>query len=142
MRELKRLTLIRIVAEGGCLDGLMVPAGVISLRTAHDELLLVPKDSGSANLAGLKDLPSFSLDDISDPHAIIVTDTGHSGVWLPRDEALAFIAHSCEWALPAHRPAFTQGSVAGIATKLWLEEERVLFIVPAPFAHDFAANIQ
>jgi hypothetical protein len=44
--------------------------------------------------------------------------------------------------VPNGRPAFAQGAVAGIPTKLWLEDDQVLFIVPAPYAADFAERME
>ena len=38
-------------------------------------------------------------------------------------------------------PAFAQGAVAGIATKLWLTEGRVLFIVLTPYAYEMEARL-
>ena len=39
------------------------------------------------------------------------------------------------------RPAFAQGAVAHVATKLWFEENRVLIVVPSPMAPDFEEHL-
>ena len=122
MPELKRLPATRIVATPAALDAAEWPDDTLALRFAPDELLVTPP---VANLA------------LDDPHAIIIADSGYAGVWLPEAEALAFLERACEWELPPQRPAFAQGAVAGIATKLWFEAGRVLLIVPAPLIADF-----
>jgi hypothetical protein len=124
--ELERLPITRVVAKPSALDGLEFLQDSIAIRIAPDEMLLV---SGPVpHLAG-------------DPHAIIEPDTGFSGMWLPIAQARAFLARTCEWELPRHAPAFAQGSVAGLPVKLWFEADRVLFLVPAPYAHDFEERL-
>ncbi len=76
-----------------------------------------------------------------DEYAIIVPEGGFVGQWVTAPEALALLVHHCEWELPRARPAFAQGMVAGVPVKLWLEESRVLFVVPAPFAADFQERV-
>ena len=122
MPALNRIPITHIVATPTALDAVQLPDGRLSFRIAADELLITPP------------APDTTVDD---PHAIVVPDSGFAGVWLPADEALKFLERECEWELPHERPAFAQGAVAGIATKLWLEHDRVLIIVPAPFAADF-----
>ena len=122
MPELKRLPATRIVATPAALDAAEWPDDTLALRLAPDELLVTPPIANPA---------------LDDPHAIIIADSGYAGVWLPEAEALAFLERACEWELPTQRPAFTQGAVVGIATKLWFEAGRVLLIVPAPLIADF-----
>ena len=64
-----------------------------------------------------------------------------AGVWVEADEALAFLARACEWELPEKRPCLAQGSVAGVATKVWLDVDKVLFVVQAPYAAEFAERM-
>lgn len=123
MPVLNRLLATRIVATPAALDALARPdENTLALRTAADELLLIPPVADVA---------------VADAHAIITEDGGFAGVWLAAEAALEFLARSCEWELPHGRPAFAQGAVAGIPTKLWLEAERVLFVVQAPYAAEF-----
>ena len=75
------------------------------------------------------------LSALADPHAIVTRDTGFAGAWLEQSEALDFLERACSWRLPDERPALAQGAVADLPVKLWLEKERVLFLVPAPLAH-------
>ncbi|MBI3243836.1 MAG: hypothetical protein HYZ49_16250 [Chloroflexi bacterium] len=122
MPALNRLPATRIVATPSALDAAAWPANILALRIASDEVLVTPP------------APEIKL---NDPHAIFEPDSGFADVWLAADEALKFLERECEWELPAERPAFAQGMVAGIAAKLWLESDRVLIIVPAPFVADF-----
>lgn len=126
MLALDRIFATRIAATPQALDSAAWPDGALVLRLAPDEALVTPM------------LADFHL---SDPHAIVVSDSGFAGAWLAAAEALEVLQRCCEWQLPGHRPAFAQGAVAGIPAKLWFEEDRVFFLVPAPFAHDFQERV-
>jgi len=117
--EIKRISATRIVATPAALDAAVWPGDALAWRIAQDEMLVTGQ---------------VASDLVNDPYAIVVPDAGFSAVWLPHDEAMAFLQRECEWELPSERPAFVQGAVAGLAMKLWLEEERVLMMVPAPYA--------
>lgn len=130
MPALKRIAATRIVAKPNALDSADIPQSSLALRFAADELFVTPP---------LQD-ESIILD--HDPHAIIISEGGFAGTWLAIAEASDFLQRNCLWELPNGRPAFAQGAVAGIPTKLWLEEDQVLFIVPAPYAVDFAERLQ
>ena len=130
MPELKpivveRIEATRIVAAPAALDALAwpqdAPPETLILRIAPDEMLITT---------------TLTADVVDDPHAILATDAGFAGVWVAIGEALDFLGRSCEWELPRERPAFAQGAVAGLPVKLWFEEDRVLFLVPAPYATD------
>lgn len=121
MLELKRLFTTRIVAAPAALDAAVWPVDHLVLRTAVDEVLITPPIDNAA---------------VDDPYAIVLADGGFFAGWLATEQALAFLERECEWELPQMRPAFVQGMVAGLPIKLWLETERVLLIVPAPFAAD------
>ena len=43
--------------------------------------------------------------------------------------------------MPSARPALAQGAIAGIAAKVWVEAERVLILVPAPFVAEFEERL-
>ncbi|MCA9963666.1 MAG: hypothetical protein KC423_05475 [Anaerolineales bacterium] len=127
MPELNRLPATRIVSTA--LDGAVWPEDRLVLRTAVDELLIIPP---------VADVSSVTS---RDPYAIVVEDASYAGVWLGADEAAAILQRHCEWRVGEQRPLFTQGAIAGIATKLWLEADRVLFVVPAPYAAEFEERI-
>jgi hypothetical protein len=111
----------RIVATPRALDAMVRPRDAIVLRVAPDEVLI------SALV---------TLDAIGDPHAIVERDTAWHGVWMDVPDAMAFLERACEWELPYDRPAFAQGAVADLPVKLWIERERVLVVVPSPFASE------
>ncbi len=116
----------RIVATPASLDSARWPAGAIVLRTARDEAFV---------------LAVVAADAIDDSHAIVVADAGYAGVWLSTDEAQAYLERHCEWEPPAVRPAFAQGMVGGLATKLWFEHNRVLILTPATLADDLQERL-
>ena len=122
----QRMPGTRIVSTPAALDATVWPSNAIVLRIAPDEMLVIHQES------------DFSL---ADPNAIVVPDVGFAGVWLPVDQALRFLESTCEWELPTQRPIFAQGAVAGLAMKLWFEQDRVLLIVPAPFAHELEVRL-
>ncbi len=126
MPALKRIDGTRIVARPAALDAATWPAGALVLRFAPDEVLVD------------RPLPAALIDD---PHAIVTPDAGFAGIWLPADKARALLEAHCAWPLPAERPAFAQGAVAGLAVKLWLEAERILFVVPGPFIEEFEERL-
>lgn len=126
MHALNRIGGTRIVATPAALDTAHWPSDALVLRLAADEVFVTAAVTAAA---------------IADPHAIVAPDGGFAGVWLPTAEALDFLERTCEWEIPHDRPAFAQGMVAGLAVKLWLEEDRVLFVVPAPFATELAERM-
>lgn len=130
MPELKRIAATRIVAKSAVLDAADIPQSSLALRFAADELFVTPP------------LVDETIILAHDPHAIVIAEGGFAGTWLDAAEAAVFLQQNCEWELPNGRPAFAQGGVAGIPTKLWLEAERVLFIVPAPYAVDFVERLE
>lgn len=129
MPEIKRISATRIVATPAALDAAVWANGngkddgkdALAWRIAPDEMLVTGK---------------VTSDLIDDPYAIVVPDAGFVGAWLAPDEAFEFLERECEWEVPRERPVLAQGAVAGLPAKLWLEEERVLIMVPAPYAAD------
>jgi hypothetical protein len=91
------------------------------LRLAGDEALVVGEGE-------------ILLDDL---HAVLEPDAGFVSIALDPGQAAAFIAAHCDWEPP---PAgLGQGLVAGIPAKVLRQPERVLVIVPTPFAHELSA---
>ena len=126
MPECKRLLATRIISTPEALNTVSWPADHRILPIAPDEVLIIP--------------PVETVE-VDDPHAIIINDGGFAGLWLAADEAHDLLERVCEWTIPTARPAFAQGAIAEIPAKLWLEEDRVLFIIPAPYATDFEERI-
>ncbi len=122
----QRIPGTRMVATPAVLDAVAWPADALVLRIAGDEIFVTAV---------------VAADLIDDPHALVVPDAGFAGVWLPTTAALDFLERACEWEVPSARPAFAQGMVAGLPMKLWLETDRVLLIVPAPYATDLQERL-
>ena len=120
MPVLKRIAATRIVAKAAALDAADIPQNSLALRFAADELFVTPP---------LHDETIILAHDLQPCLREVV-------------RIAEFLQQHCEWEVPNGRPAFAQGAVAGIPTKLWLEAERVLFIVPAPYAADFAERME
>lgn len=118
----------RVVATPAALDAVAWPADALVLRLAPDEVIALAEVGQDVILP-------------HDPHAIIFAETGFASAWIAADEALDFLERACEWELPRQRPAFAQGAVTGLPLKLWFEADRVLFIVPAPFAADLEERL-
>ena len=125
----ERLCGTRIASTAAALDAVAWPAGTIALRFAVDELYITPPLVDSDVVLAL------------DEHAIIVVDNAFSGARVEEGQACALLERFCEWEIPAERPAFAQGAVAGVPTKLWLTAGQVLFIVPTPYAHEMEARL-
>ena len=129
MHAPKRLNCTRLMANPSALDQATMPTGHLAFRTAPDELWITPP---------VEDVSAVVT---ADPHAIVTHDTSLSGVWLPADEANRYLLHHCEWEVGKERPLFVQGAISGLATKLWLEEDRVLVIVPTPYAAELEERL-
>lgn len=124
-----RLHATRIVSTPAAIDAIDTSQALndrLLLRTAADELLIVP--------------PTEEIE-LADPYAIIVEDASYSALSLDEPDAQHILSHICLWELPSERPAFAQGAIAGIATKLYLEEERVLVIVSTPYAEEMSERM-
>jgi len=126
---LERLHAIRIAATPASLDAMTPPRKALVLRTATDEALLI----GSAPIAPVT---------VDDEHAIIFDDTSWFGMWVDLQTAMRFLKRACEFDLPTERPALVQGMIAHLAIKLWLENDRVLFVVPSAVAEDFKERFE
>ena len=113
----------RIVANPEAIDGLSIPEGSIAMRFAPDEIYVSPPVDASAVLT-------------ADPHAIVINEGAFSGAWVAEAQALSLLEMHAEWEMPKERPAFDQGSVAGVATKLLFMDGKVLFMTPSPYAQE------
>ena len=51
--------------------------------------------------------------EIDDEHAIVESEPGFAGAWLPVEA----VAHHLEWSLPTERPALAQGAVANVPAR-------------------------
>jgi len=98
---LERLRGVHVVADPAALDAAGWQGDAVTvLRLAPDEALAF----GASGV------------ELDDEHAIIESEVGFAGAWLPLDDVLPHV----EWPLPTGRPALAQGSIAGVPAKLWL----------------------
>ena len=104
---LEQLATVRIVATPEAIDGAVLPAATIPMRSAPDELLVIGADDPQA-------IP------VDDPHAIVTPDTGWLGTWVAAADAHDFLRHECAWPVPTDRPTFAQGMIAGLPARVWL----------------------
>ena len=58
---------------------------------------------------------------LDDPDAIVESERGYSAVMFPVDEFIDVVLPRIEWPLAPTRPAFCQGAIAGVPTKLYLD---------------------
>ena len=58
---------------------------------------------------------------IADPDAIAEPETGYLALMFPVDEFVDVVLPRIDWPAPATRPAFTQGSIAGVPAKLYID---------------------
>jgi len=126
---LERLAGTRIVADPRAIDNLIIPGGSVALRFAPDEIYVTPPLVGTSAVTA------------ADPHAIIISDGAFAGAWIDEAQALDLLEMHAEWEMPSDRPAFVQGSVAGVATKLYFTEGKILFVVQAPYAHELEERL-
>ena len=120
-----RLHGLRVVAMPQALDAAQWRPDGIVLRVAADEALAI----GCTDVA------------ITDPYAIVETESAFVGWWLTTEQFAACVEPRLEWPLPHQRPVLAQGLVAGVPLKLWLESDRVLVITSSGLAHEAAARL-
>ncbi len=123
--QIDRMAATRIVATPAALDAMVTPDDVIVLRVAPDEAFIFPPTDVT----------------LTDAWAIVKTDSSLAGAWVSAEESADILTRLCEWEAPSARPAFAQGMVAGIPTKLWLEADRTLLLVPAPYVAEMEERI-
>jgi len=126
---LERLSATRIAASRAALDAARWPAGTLVLRTAPDEVVVIAPDAGGVG------------DAVADAHAIVEPETGLFGAWMPRAEAARRLDRHSAWDWRRHDGGLAQGAVAGLPLAIWLGADRVLWVVPEPFAADFQARL-
>jgi hypothetical protein len=114
---------MRIAAAAEALDALAPADGVVSLRLAPDDLLLL----------------AAVAPDVADPDAIVVPDAGWAGAWLDSGEAADLLARHADWPLPAS--GLAQGAAAGVPVKVLVRADRTLLLVPAAFAVELAERL-
>ena len=117
------LDVIRVVAHPDAIATL-ASDGVV-LQVAPDEAIVL-------------DATDVTVDD---DWAITEPDDGFVGVELTRAEAEEWCRRESEWALPDLVSSFTQGMVAGLAVKVWVNGDRALVICRTSLARDLEERL-
>jgi hypothetical protein len=126
VRALEPLAGLRVVAD---------PAALDAARWQGDEVTVLrfaPDDAFAIGAVGI---------DVEDDHAIVESDVGFVGAWLPLDAVLAHV----EWSMPVERPALAQGSIAGVPAKVWLPADAdgdALVVTAAAYADELAGRLR
>jgi hypothetical protein len=122
---LDRLAGLRVVADPAALDAArwQGAADIVVLRLAPDDAFAIGAESV----------------DIGDEHAIVESEPGFAGAWMPVDD----LAHHVEWSIPAERPTVAQGSVANVPARIWLPDDGdVLLVTAAAYADELANRLR
>lgn len=124
MRAPERLGGLRVVADPAALDGARWHGNEVTV------LRLAPDDALGLGASGV---------DVDDEHAIVESEGGFVGAWLPIGDVLPHL----EWRLPTERPALAQGAVAGVPAKLWLPTDGdALLVTAAAYADELAGRLR
>ena len=113
----------RIAAVPGALDKLVLDAGVVVLRLASDDLLVL------ADVAP----------DVAYPDAVVVPDAGWAGAWLETGAARELLARHADWRVPA--AGLAQGAVAGVPVKVVVAGDRTLLLVAAAYGAELVERL-
>jgi hypothetical protein len=109
------------------------PAALDAARWEGDEMTTLRFAPDDMFAIGAR---SVEVDDVD---AIIESEAGYVGAWLPLADVLPHI----EWSLPAGRPALAQGSIATVPAKLWLPDDGdALLITAAAYADELAGRLR
>lgn len=80
---------------------------------------------------------------IADPDAIAEPETGYLALMFPVDEFVDVVLPRIDWPAPATRPAFTQGSIAGVPAKLYIDTTGAATVfVLAAYLDDLLSRLQ
>ena len=79
---------------------------------------------------------------LDDPDAITEAEVGYVAMMFPVDEFIDFVLPRIEWPAPVTRPAFAQGSIAGVPAKLYIDSTgaATVFILAA-YLDDLLARL-
>ncbi len=125
MPVLDRLHGLRVVADPSALDA--------ARWHGHGDLTIIrlaPDDAFAIGADGV---------DVDDEHAIVESEAGFVGAWVP----IETVAHHVEWSLPRDRPALAQGAVAQVPARVWLPDDGdALLITAAAYADELASRLR
>jgi hypothetical protein len=115
---------LRVVADPSALD---------HARWQGDDVMVLrfaPDDAFAIGATGVE---------VDDEHAIVESEPGFVGTWLPLAEVLPHI----EWSIPTGRPALAQGSIASVPAKLWLPDDGdALLVTAAAYADELTDRLR
>ncbi len=137
--ERTHAAVVACCASPQALDTLPAHPGTHQCRVTPDELLLV------APPALLRDTERRTTEHFAaaDPTALVLDQSdGWSVFTLRGDEADSVFARLSTVPLPARRPAFVQGAVAGGSAKILLFDGVIHVLVPSTLRHHVAARLQ
>ena len=79
---------------------------------------------------------------LDDPDAIVEPELGYTAVMFPVDEFIDVVLPRMEWAIEPTRPAFGQGSIAGVPSKLYIDSTGAATVfVMAAYLDDFLSRL-
>lgn len=80
--------------------------------------------------------------ELDDPDAIVETELGFTAVMFPVDEFIDVVLPRIEWPVAPTRPAFCQGSIAGVPAKLYVNSTgaATVFVMGA-YLDDFLSRL-
>lgn len=117
------LDIIRVVATPAAIASLESDGTV--LQVAPDEVLVL-------------DATDVAVDD---PHAITTPDDGFVGVQMDRTAVEDWCEREADWPLPQLFSYFTQGMVAGLAVKIWMNGDTALVMSRTSLAADLEKRL-
>ena len=80
--------------------------------------------------------------DLADDHAIIESEAGYLALMFPADEFADSVVPHLEWPPPLDRPAFVQGAIAGVPTKLYIDSTgAAIVLVLDSYADDLLGRL-
>ena len=124
MPALDRLPGLRVVADPAALDAARWQGDDVTV------LRLAPDDAFAIGASGV---------DIADEHAIVESEPGFAGAWLPVEA----VADHVEWSIPTERPTLAQGAVAQVPARLWLPDDGdALLLTAAAYADELASRLR
>jgi len=136
--ERARAAVIACFAGRQALDALPAQPGTHRCRVADDELLLVAPPA----LLGDTERRAAEHFAAADPAALVLDQSDGWSVFTIRgDEADTVFAQLSTVPLPARRPAFMQGAVAGGSAKIMALEGCIHVFAPSTLRHHVSARL-
>jgi len=79
---------------------------------------------------------------LDDPEAIIEPELGYTAIMFPVDEFIDVVLPRIEWPVAPTRPAFCQGSIAGVPSKLYLDTTGAATVfIAGSYVDDFLSRL-